>query len=200
MQELLLKTDFVERCVTFDGGEALQIKTTDGTVFNVSSRKRDTKRSVALVNQRNPRYRRANMGLNPNLEKNLPLIKAVEERLREEKEHLERNFGRNGQTEERMVKHIVCYKFKDNSRENLDRATAALLSMRFNVPQVLSVEAGADFAGSARSYDLALAVTLKSREDLEEYQKNEFHCKEVKPVMHELTEKSVSVDFEFDQA
>lgn len=81
--------------------EALQIKTTDGTVFNVSSRKRDTKRSVALVNQRNPRYRRANMGLNPNLEKNLPLIKAVEERLREEKEHLERNFGRNGQTEEK---------------------------------------------------------------------------------------------------
>lgn len=69
VQELLLKTDFVERCVTFDGGEALQIKTTDGTVFNVSSRKRDTKRSVALVNQRNPRYRRANMGLNPNLEK-----------------------------------------------------------------------------------------------------------------------------------
>ena len=41
------------------------------------------------------------MGLNPNLEKNLPLIKAVEERLREEKEHLERNFGRNGQTEEK---------------------------------------------------------------------------------------------------
>ena len=35
-----------------------------------------------------------------------------------------------------MVKHIVCYKFKDNSRENLDRATEALLSMRFNVPQV----------------------------------------------------------------
>ena len=61
-----------------------------------------------------------------------------------------------------MVKHIVCYKFKDNSRENLDRATEALLSMRFNVPQVLSVEAGADFVGSARSYDLALAVTLKS--------------------------------------
>ena len=27
VQELLLKTDFVERCVTFDGGEALQIKT-----------------------------------------------------------------------------------------------------------------------------------------------------------------------------
>ena len=101
MQELLQKTDFVERCVTFDGGEALQIKMTDGMVFNVSSRKRDTKRSVALVNQRNPRYRRANMGLNPNLEKNLPLIKAVEERLREEKEHLERNFGRNGQTEEK---------------------------------------------------------------------------------------------------
>ena len=99
-----------------------------------------------------------------------------------------------------MVKHIVCYKFKDNSRENLDRATEALLSMRFNVPQVLSVGAGAAFVGSASSYDLALAVTVESREDLEEYQKNEFHCKEVKPVMHELTEKSVSVDFEFDQA
>ena len=80
-----------------------------------------------------------------------------------------------------MVKHIVCYKFKDNSRENLDRATAALLSMRFNVPQVLSVEAGADFAGSARSYDLALAVTLKSREDLEEYQTTPERAKKPSP-------------------
>ena len=62
IQELLLQTDFVDRCVTFDGGEALQIKTADGTVFNVSSRKRETKRSVALVNQRTPRYRRENMG------------------------------------------------------------------------------------------------------------------------------------------
>lgn len=80
-----------------------------------------------------------------------------------------------------MVKHIVCYKFKDNSRENLDRATEALLSMRFNVPQVLSVEAGADFVGSARSYDLALAVTLKSREDLEEYQKTSSTAKKSSP-------------------
>ena len=93
VQDLLLQTDFVDRCLTFDGGQALQIKTVDGTVFNVSSRKRETKRSVALVNQRTPRYRRENMGINPNLPKNQAVIKELEKKIKAEKEYLERNFG-----------------------------------------------------------------------------------------------------------
>lgn len=55
---------------------------------------------------------------------------------------------------------------------------------------------GRRFLSSARSYDLVLCVALENREALESYQSNEFHCRSVKPVMHELTEKSVSVDFE----
>ncbi len=95
-----------------------------------------------------------------------------------------------------MIKHVVCYKFKDSSEENVRRAAEALCSMRGRVPEALSVEVGADFLSSARSYDLVLCVALENREALESYQSNEFHCRSVKPVMHELTEKSVSVDFE----
>lgn len=95
-----------------------------------------------------------------------------------------------------MIKHVVCYKFKDSSEENVRRAAEALCSMRGRVPEALSVEVGADFLSSARSYDLVLCVVLKNREALESYQSNQFHCRSVKPVMHELTEKSVSVDFE----
>lgn len=95
-----------------------------------------------------------------------------------------------------MIKHVVCYKFSDGSEINRRRAENALLSMRGRVPEALSVEVGSDFLGSTRSFDLALIVTLENRDALESYQKNEFHCQKVKPVMHKLTEKSVSVDFE----
>ena len=95
-----------------------------------------------------------------------------------------------------MIKHIVCYKFKDNSPRNIKLAADALLSMRGVVPEALSIEVGADFLGSERYYDLVLEVRLESKSALESYQKNQFHCQEVKPIMHSLTEKSVSVDFE----
>lgn len=89
IQDLLLTTNFVERCVTFNGETSLQIKTTEGDVINLCAVPHNTKFMPALVNQRMPHYRRENMGLNPNIPKNIPLIRAVEEKLREEKEFLD---------------------------------------------------------------------------------------------------------------
>ena len=57
-----------------------------------------------------------------------------------------------------MVRHIVCFKLKDASKKK--EAKEILLSMRGRVPEVKELEAGTDFLGSARSYDVFLGVLL----------------------------------------
>lgn len=97
-----------------------------------------------------------------------------------------------------MIKHVVCYKLKNDTPENREIAVNALKSMREAVDEAISVEVGTDFLGSGRSFGVVLIVTLKDREMLEAYQNNEFHCKRVKPIVRSLTAQSVSVDFECD--
>lgn len=95
-----------------------------------------------------------------------------------------------------MVKHIVCFKLKDNSPAAKEEAKERLLSMRGKVPVMKDIEVGTDFLGSERSYDVLLQVTLENRQALEEYQNDPYHCSYVKPYMHEKRSGSVSVDYE----
>lgn len=95
-----------------------------------------------------------------------------------------------------MIKHIVCFKLKDNSPEKKEEAKARLLSMKGNVDLLHGIEVGTDFLGSARSYDIILQVTLDSKEALDLYQKDDYHCSYVKTYMHEVMENSIAVDYE----
>ena len=72
-----------------------------------------------------------------------------------------------------MIKHIVCFKLKDNSLEKKEEAKKVLMSMKDNVPLIHSMNVGIDFLGSSRSYDVILEVILSSKEDLEKYQINQ---------------------------
>jgi hypothetical protein len=93
-----------------------------------------------------------------------------------------------------MVKHIVLFKLKD--QKDRERALEALNSMKGKIEGLIDLQAGADFLGSERSYDIALICTLKDREALEYYQNHPVH-QPVKKVMHEIREGSVAVDFEY---
>jgi len=95
-----------------------------------------------------------------------------------------------------MIKHIVCFKLKDNSPEKKAEAKARLLSMQGNVDLIQDMEVGADFLGSARSYDIILQVTLADKKALDLYQQDAYHCSYVKTYMHEVMESSVAVDYE----
>lgn len=95
-----------------------------------------------------------------------------------------------------MIKHIVCFKLKDNSEDKKQEAKRILLSMNGKVDLIKNIEVGTDFLGSERSYDVILEVTLENREILDLYQKDEYHCGEVKPYMHSVMESSVAVDYE----
>lgn len=96
-----------------------------------------------------------------------------------------------------MVKHIVCFKLSDPTPENCRKAAEVLMSMKGNIDYLREIEVGVDFLHSARSFDVILSVVVDSKEALEVYQQDKYHCDVVKTYMRAVTEKSVTVDFEF---
>ena len=94
-----------------------------------------------------------------------------------------------------MIKHIVCFKLKDNTEENCLKAKDVLLSMQGNVPQIREIEVGVDFLHSERSYDIILQVVLDDAKALEDYQNDPYHCSVVKTHMHSVREASVAIDY-----
>ncbi len=94
-----------------------------------------------------------------------------------------------------MIKHIVCFKLKDNSLAECEKARDVLMSMKGNVPQLRDIAVGIDFLHSERSYDLILEVVLDDEAALESYQNDPYHCSVVKTHMHAVRESSVAVDY-----
>ena len=94
-----------------------------------------------------------------------------------------------------MIKHIVCFKLKEG--ESVDKAIEVLSSMKGNVSLIKDMEVGKDFLKSPRSFDIILQVVLESKDALDAYQVDEYHCSVVKKHMHAVVEKSIAVDYEF---
>ncbi len=96
-----------------------------------------------------------------------------------------------------MIKHVVCFKLIDSSEKSKLLTKEMLLSMIGNVNLFTDIEVGTDFLQSARSYDVILITSFKSKEDLDAYQVDDYHKNVVKPFMHARIISSVSVDFEY---
>lgn len=94
-----------------------------------------------------------------------------------------------------MIKHIVCFKLKDNSKENCEKTAEILKSMKGRVDLLREIEVGIDFLHSARSYDIILQVVLDDAKALDAYQQDEYHCSVVKKHMHSVMESSVAIDY-----
>lgn len=94
-----------------------------------------------------------------------------------------------------MIKHIVCFKLKDNSKENCEKTAEILKSMDGKVDLLRGIEVGIDFLHSPRSYDVILQVVLDDSDALEAYQQDEYHCSVVKKHMHSVMESSVAIDY-----
>ncbi|MEK3903669.1 MULTISPECIES: Dabb family protein [unclassified Paenibacillus] len=94
-----------------------------------------------------------------------------------------------------MIKHIVFFKLKDRSRDKVAETVAVLRNMEGRIPQLLSIEVGADLIHSERSFDIALVTVVASMEDLQAYQVHPAH-KEVIAHINEVKELSVAVDYE----
>ncbi len=98
-----------------------------------------------------------------------------------------------------MIKHVVCFKLKDNSNKAKEEAKKVLLGMKGNVPSIVDIAVGTDFLGSERSYDVILEVVLKDKQMLDVYQQDKYHCEVVKSYMHTHRVSSVAIDYEMDE-
>lgn len=94
-----------------------------------------------------------------------------------------------------MITHIVLFKLKDNSTENIEKARDILIDMEGKIRELKDIEVGIDVTHSDRSYDMALITKFDNVEDLEAYQVHPVHV-EVAEYILSVRESTVTVDFE----
>jgi hypothetical protein len=94
-----------------------------------------------------------------------------------------------------MLTHIVVWKYKpeitEEQREEHRRLLKNLVSF---IPEIISLNVGADVLGLPRSYDTGLVATFADRQALDVYTENAEHQK-VAALGKEIAQHAVSVDF-----
>lgn len=94
-----------------------------------------------------------------------------------------------------MITHIVLFRLRERTKDNILKARDALYGLRGKVPVLRSLEVGVDVMRSERSYDIALTARFDTLKDLDEYQRHPAHV-EVAEHMARVKESSVAVDYE----
>ena len=95
-----------------------------------------------------------------------------------------------------MIRHIVMFKIKDEYKAEIPQLVKNFYGMKGKIEGMTNLEAGADFLGSERSYDVALITEFVDRASFDAYQTHPVHMP-VKKHMHEVRESSVACDYEF---
>jgi heme-degrading monooxygenase HmoA len=94
-----------------------------------------------------------------------------------------------------MFTHIVLFKAKEPTKENLEFLEKTFLSMNGNIKELKELEVGVDVIRSDRSYDIAIITRFDSKEDYLAYDVDEYHVEKVKRVIGSYIEKSKTIDF-----
>lgn len=94
-----------------------------------------------------------------------------------------------------MFTHIVLYKAKEPTKENLEFLEKTFLSMNGNIEELKQLEVGIDVIKSDRSYDIGIITRFDTKEDYLAYDVNEFHVEKVKKVIGPYLEVSKTLDF-----
>ena len=72
-----------------------------------------------------------------------------------------------------MIRHIVLFKIKDEYKAEIPQLVENFYGMKGRIEGLVDLEAGADFLGSDRSYDVALITKFATREAFDAYQVHE---------------------------
>lgn len=94
-----------------------------------------------------------------------------------------------------MFTHIVLFKLKESTIENLEFVAKTLLSMNGKIEELKHLEVGVDVVRSDRSYDVGIITRFDNKEDYLAYDVNEFHVEKVKKVIGPYLEGSETLDF-----
>ncbi|RMG99287.1 MAG: Dabb family protein [Chloroflexi bacterium] len=94
-----------------------------------------------------------------------------------------------------MITHVVMFRLKDRSPENLQKTRNFLLDLDGKIPSLRQLEVGIDLVRSERSYDLVLIAKFDNMAGLHAYQVHPAHVPVVAH-MREIAEAAAAVDFE----
>ncbi len=94
-----------------------------------------------------------------------------------------------------MFYHVVMFKLKDNSPENMEKAREILMSMDGKIPELKGLTVGKDTLFTGRSFDICLITTFDSKEDMDIYQDSYYHVEHVLKNIRPMIEKSAACDF-----
>ena len=97
-----------------------------------------------------------------------------------------------------MIRHIVMFRIRDEFKDEIPQLVKNFYGMKGKIEGMASLEAGADFLHSERSYDLALITEFETREAFDAYQTHPVHMP-VKKRMHEVRSASVACDYEINE-
>lgn len=97
-----------------------------------------------------------------------------------------------------MIRHIVLFKIKPEYKKDIPELVRGFYGMLGKVEGLMALEAGQDFLGSERSYDLGLVTLFSDRVAFDAYQDHPAHLP-VKARMHEVREASVACDFVIEE-
>ncbi len=78
-----------------------------------------------------------------------------------------------------MVKHIVLFKLKNNSKEHCEFVRDMILSLKEKIEEIKEYEVGINFSKEQRAYDLALISSFEDEEALKRYAKHPLHLRVV---------------------
>jgi hypothetical protein len=94
-----------------------------------------------------------------------------------------------------MLTHIVLFKLHDRSPENVEATRARIAAIGGKIPQLLSIEVGANVVDSAHVYDIGLLTTFDSVEAMQAYQVHPVHVELLADVVPRFAEIA-SVDYQ----
>lgn len=94
-----------------------------------------------------------------------------------------------------MFTHVVFFKLKEPTIENMDKAKDILKAMEGKIPQLKGLEVGVDELHTERSFDLVLITRFDSLSDMDEYQIHPYHVNEVLAHLRPMLESSKVVDY-----
>jgi hypothetical protein len=93
-----------------------------------------------------------------------------------------------------QLTHVVLFKLKDRSPENVARTAEKLRTLDGNVPTLNSIEVGVNVVHSDRAYDIGIVTRFDDLAAMEAYQVHPFH-QDVLAYMKRVTETAVAVDY-----
>lgn len=98
-----------------------------------------------------------------------------------------------------MIVHVVMYKFKHefNKMANMVKAKEMFEALPSKMDWTTSLEAGFDFNRGAKSFDLCVRATFKTKDALMWYTSEPPHT-EIQKFLEEVTVASQVVDYEVD--